>query len=363
VTTADLISLDYAKTSKSPDSALSRISSRTTCESDTLAGQISSLNLSNLVETVVEGIFAGHSYRRSSLSSSSPRKHSNSHDSMSITASLADIIIIISIEWQDSWVFQSHAGGWKRILMNIFGNSLKYTDSGFVHVSLRINKMPTTESPSRAIVALDVEDSGKGMSKDYLKHRLYCPFAQEDPLSVGTGLGLSIVRQLVTELGGAIAIQSEVGYGTTVQVTAPVEPSSETTEALFPDSSSMLSAVKARCGDHTLCFVGFHDSESTDEEVEETRKRPPRRVRTLKSSLATYAVDWFGMNVTEASSLGSAKGDILLGLQSKVDLSTWLADTSPLLIFEDDPLNTQLRDAKGITVLSQPQVFPPPLEF
>lgn len=82
--------------------------------------------------------------------------------------------------------------------------------------------MPTTEFPSRAIVALEVEDSGKGMSKDYLKHRLYSPFAQEDPLSVGTGLGLSIVRQLVTELDGAIAIQSEVDCGTTVQVTAPV---------------------------------------------------------------------------------------------------------------------------------------------
>lgn len=225
------------------------------------------------METVVEGIFAGHTYRKSSLDSSGSRRRSNSTDSISITTSLADIIVVISIEWQKSWVFESHVGGWKRIVMNLFGNALKYTKSGFVHVSLRAEHAPTSESSNRVIATLEIEDSGIGMSKSYQKHRLYCAFAQEDPMSVGTGLGLSIVRQLVTELDGTIGIHSEEGSGTTVRVTAPVEPSPETTEALSADCCSLLSEVRSKCENLTMCLVGF-DEPPTNEELEFGRSLP-----------------------------------------------------------------------------------------
>ena len=132
----DPLSLDYAETSKSSDSTLTRLTQHSRESADTLAGQVSSLDLSNLVETVVEAIYAGHTYRRSSLSSSDSARRSNSADSMSIAVSLANVLVIISIEWQKSWDFESHVGGWKRIAMNLFGNALKYTNSGFVHVSL-----------------------------------------------------------------------------------------------------------------------------------------------------------------------------------------------------------------------------------
>lgn len=69
----------------------------------------------------------------------------------------------------------------------------------------------------------------------------------------------------------------------------------------------MLSAIKSRCADLTLCFISFDDPRSAEEE----RRGLPGRVRTLQLSLATYATDWFGMNVTKASSLGSARGDVL----------------------------------------------------
>jgi signal transduction histidine kinase len=59
-----------------------------------------------------------------------------------------------------------------------------------------------------------------------VKHRLYTPFAQENPMSVGTGLGLSIVRQLVNDLDGKIDIDSEVDYGTLVKVSVPTSLSS-----------------------------------------------------------------------------------------------------------------------------------------
>lgn len=350
-------SLDYAKISKSSNSTLSRISRHTKDSADTLAGQISNLNLSDLVETVVEGIYAGHSYRQSSIGQTDPNRRSNSADSMSIAASLANIIVVISIQWRKSWAFESHVGGWKRIVMNLFGNALKYTHSGFVHVSLRVDQAPTPESPNRSMVTLQVEDSGIGMSKYFQKHRVYSPFAQEDPMSVGTGLGLSIVRQLVTELGGTIGVQSEKGHGTTVQVTAPVEPSSETTESLFPDSSGLLSDVESRCQGLNLCLIGFEDYPKDEEQEQRTHRMHVKGAAAIKASLETYLADWFGMNVTNTSSLETARGDVLIGLQSVLDLSSLSSDLPPLLVFEDDPLNTCFRDEEGITVLTQPQVL------
>lgn len=308
--------------------------------------------MSNLVEMVVEGIFAGHSYRRSSLGPLDRSKRSGSYDSATISAPLGDIIVIISIEWLDSWVFQSNIGSWKRILMNLFGNSLKYTDSGFVHVSLRLDQTQTSEHAPRATAILQVEDSGKGMSKSYLKNRLYLPFAQEDPMSMGTGLGLSIVHQLVTDLGGKIDIQSEVDHGTTVKVVVPVEPSSETPEIFSSDGGTMLNNIKSRCRGLTLCFIGF-ESEVDDDERSKSLSTLAGRVHTLKSSLSTYAVDWFDMNVTTASSVQSAKGDILIGLQSMLDLTDDLGEL-PLIIFEDHPEDPRILGAKGVYVLPQP---------
>ncbi|KIM95970.1 hypothetical protein OIDMADRAFT_133008, partial [Oidiodendron maius Zn] len=334
--------LDYAKTSKSSDSILSRTTNRSRDSVETLAGEVSGFNLGILVETVVEGIFAGHSFRRST-------------DSITIAASLANIMIIISIEWRESWTFESHVGGWKRIVMNLFGNALKYTKSGFVHVSLRVDHDPTPESSTREIITLQIEDSGKGISQSYLKHRMFCPFAQEDPMSVGTGLGLSIVRQLVKELGGNIGIQSEEGCGTTVRVTAPVEPCDKTAETLFPDSSSMLSDIRSRCQGLSLCLVGFEEQQiNKDETSNESLTPNTKRVSALRSSLISYASDWLGMNITEASSLKKGEGDVVIGLQSRFNLNASWTKSPPLLIFEDDPLNAHFRHVQGITVLTQP---------
>ena len=80
--------------------------------------------------------------------------------------------------------------------MNIFGNACKYTTNGYIIVRLRVRPANDTEkaknSASETLV-LNVIDSGKGMSSDYMQRKLYTPFAQEDTFAVGVGLGLSIV--------------------------------------------------------------------------------------------------------------------------------------------------------------------------
>lgn len=64
---------------------------------------------------------------------------------------------------------------------NTIENALKYTETGFVRVSLQAGLVPAISETSQSllqVVSLEVEDSGIGMSRDFLKHRMYTPFAQ-----------------------------------------------------------------------------------------------------------------------------------------------------------------------------------------
>jgi signal transduction histidine kinase len=96
------------------------------------------------------------------------------------------------------------------------GNALKYTEKGFITVSLYPQE---TNSSSHAVdFELSVEDSGRGMSTDYQNTKLFAPFSQENPFASGTGLGLSIVKQIVESLKGVVDVQSTLHVGTKVSV-------------------------------------------------------------------------------------------------------------------------------------------------
>lgn len=69
-------------------------------------------------------------------------------------------------------------------------------------------------------VAVEVSDTGTGISPEVLA-RLFTPFVTTKPVGVGTGLGLSICHRIVTELGGEIAVETELGKGTTFRVFLP----------------------------------------------------------------------------------------------------------------------------------------------
>lgn len=106
--------------------------------------------------------------------------------------------VILDIDNVD-WDFKIQAGAFKRVIMNLFGNSMKYTVSGFILVSLSIKKDEEVDSQlsspkaSRQTVSLRILDSGKGMVPEFMERKLYQPFAQENSLATGVGLGLSIV--------------------------------------------------------------------------------------------------------------------------------------------------------------------------
>ena len=102
-----------------------------------------------------------------------------------------------------------------RILTNLVGNAIKFTESGGVQIIVRA---------SEDEVALDVVDTGVGISEDFLP-RLFEEFQQESSGAQrsheGSGLGLAITRQLTERLDGSLSVQSVLGVGTTFSVTFP----------------------------------------------------------------------------------------------------------------------------------------------
>lgn len=105
--------------------------------------------------------------------------------------------IIMDIEDND-WVYKVQAGALRRVIMNIFGNAQKYTDSGYILVEVKMQKVRQDEpkissNTPRDVLLVHIRDTGRGMSSEYMQRKLYHPFAQEDSFAPGVGLGLSIV--------------------------------------------------------------------------------------------------------------------------------------------------------------------------
>ncbi len=107
-----------------------------------------------------------------------------------------------------------------QIINNLLSNAFKFTKAGD-SISLDLSQVER-ENFSQYIIT--VSDSGIGMSEEFLLH-LFEPYARETMFSdnpiLGTGLGLPITHNIVTQMGGQIAVKSAIEKGTTFTVTLP----------------------------------------------------------------------------------------------------------------------------------------------
>ncbi|RQW05951.1 MAG: hybrid sensor histidine kinase/response regulator [Calditrichaeota bacterium] len=106
----------------------------------------------------------------------------------------------------------------RQILINIVGNSIKFTEEGFVRISLEALKK---NNDNTIDLKLEVSDSGCGISEQDL-NKIFDLFWQSESRDInkpaGTGLGLSICKNLVSLMNGTLEVQSEVDKGTTVSI-------------------------------------------------------------------------------------------------------------------------------------------------
>ncbi len=104
-----------------------------------------------------------------------------------------------------------------QILRNFISNALKFTPKGEIRVSAR-------HSPENYVI-FAVSDTGIGIAPEH-HHAIFEDYVQVDsPIQKrlrGTGLGLALSRRLARLLGGDVAVQSELGAGSTFSVSIPV---------------------------------------------------------------------------------------------------------------------------------------------
>ncbi|MDP6015040.1 MAG: ATP-binding protein [Candidatus Latescibacteria bacterium] len=105
----------------------------------------------------------------------------------------------------------------RRVLMNLLGNAVKYTETG--RITLRLQA-------SGDGLELSVTDSGVGIPPEDLDH-VFDEFRQverKDKKREGSGLGLAIVRRSIEMLGGSVHATSTLGVGSTFSVRLPTTP-------------------------------------------------------------------------------------------------------------------------------------------
>lgn len=103
-------------------------------------------------------------------------------------------------------------GKLRQVLINLLGNAVKYTERGKVTLCIRVVNL---ESPERARLRFEVEDTGHGIPAEHSEH-IFLPFVQlgeRSAAEAGTGLGLAISKQFVEFIGGQIGVVSEPGRG------------------------------------------------------------------------------------------------------------------------------------------------------
>ena len=106
-----------------------------------------------------------------------------------------------------------------RIIVNLVGNAIKFTEHGEVVLHAGVEKREGAE----ALLHFSVTDTGIGIPVEKQK-RIFEAFAQADTSTTrkygGTGLGLAICAQLAELMGGRVWVESQVGYGSTFHFTA-----------------------------------------------------------------------------------------------------------------------------------------------
>ena len=247
----------------------------------------SPVDLMAVTEQVVESCYAGYEFKGlfgqvdigtilgesgQKLMDSRPKTHGYGRAKDPTSA----LTVAIDVKYREKgWFFLLQSGAVQRILMNIIGNALKYTPTGWVRVQLSSQE----RDDGTTIVDISVSDSGKRISAEFLKNRMFSPFQQEDTLQAGTGLGMSIVKQVVARLGGEINVTSQVHVGTQVHVSLPA-PAVE-----HPQGVDICTRVRSLTKAMNVFLAGF------DKTV------PASRI--LYESMACYITNWYNMDVVD----------------------------------------------------------------
>lgn len=138
----------------------------------------------------------------------------------------------------------------QRVVQNLMGNAVKYTDAGSITLSARCEAIGKRGGQKRMLaIEMSVADTGKGIAAEEVD-RLFNPFetgsSDYNSLAQSAGLGLSIVKRAVDAMGGSIRVSSTPGVGTEFRVSLSFA---------LPDAALLPAAVDPEI--HTQDAKGF----------------------------------------------------------------------------------------------------------
>jgi signal transduction histidine kinase/CheY-like chemotaxis protein len=181
-----------------------------------------------------------------------------------------------------------------QILTNFCGNAVKFTDTGYV----RLTVTPAPEQDGVRQVQFSVSDSGIGMGQD-VADRIFIPFHQADASTTrrfgGTGLGLAISRDLAHSMNGEVRVESRPGHGSTFHLELPLRPLTD--ESAIP----LLNADRdwrAECNGLQILLVEDN---------------------AINREIATVLLEGAGITVTSAEHGGEAVDIMLSGTPPRID--------------------------------------------
>ncbi|RDW74074.1 hypothetical protein BP5796_07516 [Coleophoma crateriformis] len=231
------------------------------------------------------------------------------HDQISKVQNEAVQNTSLDLGLSDNHFFNCTPGAIQRVIMNLFGNSLKFTKRGFINCKVDTNKNDSCEDGS-CTLRITVTDTGIGISDEFLRHRLYSAFSQESSFSSGTGLGLSIVKNIVQSLNGTVSVRSQIDQGTQVTVAIPLVQSTE----VSTETPDAIAQLQVKCRENTVCLSGFESDLKC----------------SVKRSLHLYITQWFHMTITE--DLSAADFVIVDEKVSDENIANFASRPSPPLV-------------------------------
>ena len=221
----------------------------------------------------------------------------------------------------------------EKMLYNLLNNAAKYTDEGG-KVSLHV-------SISNGQATLIVADTGRGISKDKMKH-LYNRFLDGDYRqmnTIGTGIGLSLVNDLVKLHHGKIHCESEEGKGTTFTITLPInkEDYSEAEilkgEPLAKAEDMMMISPK----EDVAITSGLENSGNNEEGEKEYTillVEDNNELLTLMTSLLSARYEVLTANngekaqkIIQKASLDVVVTDVMMPVMDGIELTKWIKES------------------------------------
>ncbi|KAK4546286.1 hypothetical protein LTR36_001963 [Oleoguttula mirabilis] len=291
-------------------------------------GVMSSVDLARLTEEVVETVvsarrFDRRNHTRRMSADEGVVDGSGTDPETADSKKLHDVSVSVEIDRRDDWMIDISPGSWTRILTNLVGNALKYTQAGTVAVKLTAGEISFDRGAQRGTVTLTIRDSGIGMSTHFLANGLYTPFKQADSHSIGTGLGLSIVKQIAKDIRADLDVVSELGKGTRVALSfkAKFVPGAHSDDVRSPDAK-LLRAVR-KLGVHHFHLLTLEDDENDDDAQHDGSDN----ARVVAASVRNMAAQWVQCETSTGPRIPATSGAVVCAM-AESDL-LWLADERP----------------------------------